>query len=274
MQGIGQYHRLKVVRESDFGLYLSFEDGEVLLPNRYTEGIKPGDEVEVFLYKDSEDRPVATTEKPLATLGEYAMMEVVGSAPFGIFVDMGLEKHLLVPKSEMVADMTEGRKYLIRVMLDYRTERLIGVAKIDAFSSVPEDLQSGEKVDGIVYQKSDLGFKVWANQRFTGLLYHNRIFTPLNIGDVVICYVDMIRDDGKVDLKLSEGGLSGIETDGQKIIEFLKNNGGTMPITDKSSPNEIQQVFGMSKKAFKRAIGNLYKRNLLQLGDHSISLNQ
>ena len=274
LNGLGKYHNLEVIRESPHGFYLKLGDSEVLLPNKYCDGLKPGSEVNVFIYKDSEDRPVATTEKPLATLGEYALMEVVGEAPFGVFVDMGLEKHLLVPKSEIGQEMEQGKKYLIRVMMDFKTERLIGVAKIEGYSELPEELEIDDQLEGWVYQKTDLGFKIWTEQSFIGLVYHNQIFTPIAVNDKVTCFVDNIREDGKVDLRIKKGGLDSISGDAQIILAYLKEHDGSMDITDKSSPEKIQQIFGLSKKAFKRAIGLLYKDKIIGLFENSIVLNE
>lgn len=269
---LGKFKVLKAVRESPHGLYLLNKEEEILLPNKYCEGYKVDDEIDVFLYKDSEDRPVATTEIPYLSVSEIKPLEVVELVPFGAFVDMGLEKHLLVPKTEMLPDMQVGARYLIKLMVDFRTERLIGVAKIEAFSTVPETIEINQALRGYVYQKTELGFKIWVDQGFIGLVYHNQIFEPLAIGDQVNCWVDEIRDDGKVDLRLKQGGMASMEKDAETLLEYLKAHEGVSSITDKSSPDSIKDEFGMSKKAFKRAVGILYKQKLIILAPDKIEL--
>ena len=269
---LGKFKLLQAIRESPHGFYLALNEEEVLLPNKYCEGYKIGDKIDVFIYKDSEDRPVATTEIPLLALGEIKPLEVVEFVPFGAFVDMGLEKHLLVPKTEMLADMQVGRKTLVRLMLDFKTERLIGVAKLEAFSEVPEDIELNQPLQGLVYQKTDLGYKIWTDRGFIGLVYHSQVYEALHVGDAIPCYVDEVRMDGKIDLRLKEGGLSTIDADAQKVLSQLEALDGASLITDRSDPEQIRETFGMSKKAFKKAVGKLYKERLIQLEPGKISL--
>lgn len=269
---LGKFKLLEAVRQSPHGFYLRLNEDEVLLPNKYCDGLKVGDKVDIFLYKDSEDRPVATTEIPLLSVGEVKPLEVVQIVPFGAFVDMGLEKHLLIPKTEMLPDMLEGQKYPIRLMVDFRTERLIGVAKLEAFSQVPEDIELNQAFDGIVYQKTDLGFKIWAANTFIGLVYHSNVFEALHVGQFIKCFVDEIREDGKVDLRLKQGGTASIDSDAASVKAYLENNGGQSAVTDRSTPDEIREAFGMSKKAFKKAVGNLYRQRLITLEQDKIKL--
>ena len=271
---LGKFKLLEAVRESPHGYYLDLNNTEVLLPNKYCEGYKIGDKIDVFIYKDSEDRPVATTEIPLLSLGEVKPLEVVEIVPFGAFVDMGLEKHLLVPKTEMLPEMQVGKKYPVRLMVDFRTDRLIGVAKLEAFSEVPEELETNQATEGVVFQKTDLGYKIWTTLGFIGLVYHNNIYEPLQIGDSVKCYVDEIREDGKVDLRLKEGGLASIDADATRVKEYLETHNGESKITDRSSPERIREAFGMSKKAFKKAVGNLYRQKLVTLEPDLIRLTR
>lgn len=243
------------------------------MPNKYVpEGLTAGQSVSVFVYKDSEDRLIATNLTPAGLLGDYVALEVVGLAPFGAFMEWGLEKHLLVPNAEMLQKMEVGQKYVVRIMLDYKTERLIGVSKIENFLKVPDNLLEGDEVRGIVYKKTDLGFNVVVDSQFIGLVYHNSIFSPIEIGQSIKCYVDKIRTDGKIDLKLRKGGLENIDDDALKFLEYLKLHGGQSTLTDKSTPDEIQEELGLSKKAFKKAIGNLYKRHLIELQPGEIKL--
>jgi len=272
-EGIGKVSELEMVRTSPHGVYLKFGKDEILMPNKYVpEGLEPGQSVSVFVYKDSEDRLVATNLTPAGILGDYVALEVVEVAPFGAFMEWGLEKHLLVPNAEMAQKMEVGHKYVIRIMLDYKTERLIGVSKIEGFLEVPDNLIEGDEVRGIVYKKTDLGFNVVVDSQFIGLVYHNSIFAPIEIGQSIKCYVDKIRADGKIDLKLRKGGLENIDEDAQKILDYLNLHGGQSALTDKSAPEEIQEKLGLSKKAFKRAVGSLYKKKLIELQPGEIKL--
>lgn len=273
IQGLGKYNELEMVRTSPHGVYLKIENEEVLLPNKYVpEGLEAGQSIEVFIYKDSEDRLVATTLKPFGIVDDYVALEMVSEAPFGAFMDWGLEKHLLVPSSEMAEQMEIGRKYVVRIMLDFKTERLIGVGKIDSFAEVPENIEEGDAVRGLVYKKTDLGFKVIVDSQFIGLIYHNSIFEPLEIGQTINCYIDKIRSDDKIDLRLKRAGVEGIDVDAQKLLNYLEENDGSIALTDKSSPDQIKDMLGLSKKAFKRAIGNLYKKRLIELSAEGIKL--
>jgi predicted RNA-binding protein (virulence factor B family) len=270
---LGNIGDLEVVRESPNGVYLKLGKDEVLLPNKYVpEGIEPGQSVNVFIYKDSEDRPVATTLTPLGVVGDFVALEVIEVVPFGAFMDWGLEKHLLVPNSEMAEKMEVGKKYVVKIVLDYKTERLLGVGKLESFLSVPDNLAEGEGVRGVIFKKTDLGFKVVVDSQFEGLLYHNSIYTALTIGDTLNCYVDKIRTDGKVDLRLKKVGIESIDSDAETLLEFLKSHDGVTALTDKSSPAEIQEKMGLSKKAFKRAVGSLYKKRLLEITDSGLKL--
>jgi len=273
IEGIGKISDLEMVRSSPHGVYLKFGDTEILMPNKYVpEGLEPGDSVSVFVYKDSEDRLVATNLTPAGILGDYVALEVVGTAPFGAFMEWGLEKHLLVPNAEMAQTMEVGNKYVVRIMLDYKTERLIGVNKIESFLEVPDNLVEGDAVRGIVFKKTDLGFNVVVDSQFAGLIYHNSIFEPIEIGQSITCYVDKVRTDGKIDLKLRKGGAENIDEDAQKFLDYLNQHDKQTTITDKSSPDLIQEELGMSKKAFKRAVGSLYKNRIIELLPGEIKL--
>ena len=273
IEGIGKISDLEMVRASPHGVYLKFGKEEILMPNKYVpEGLEAGQSVSVFVYKDSEDRLIATNLTPAGILGDYVALEVAEMAPFGAFLEWGLEKHLLVPNAEMSQKMEVGHKYVVRIMLDYKTERLIGVSKIEGFLEVPGNLIEGDAVRGIVYKKTDLGFNVIVDSQFAGLIYHNSIFEPIAVGQLINCYVDKVRTDGKIDLRLRKVGVASIDEDAQKILDYLKLHDGKSPLTDKSSPVEIQEEFGLSKKAFKRAIGALYKQRLIELHPGEIKL--
>ena len=272
-EGIGKISELEMVRTSPHGVYLKFGKDEILMPNKYVpEGLEAGQSVSVFVYKDSEDRLIATDLAPAGVLGDYVALEVVEIAPFGAFMEWGLEKHLLVPNAEMAQEMEVGHKYVVRIMLDFKTDRLIGVSKIEGFLEVPDNIMEGDAVRGIVYKKTDLGFNVVVDSQFIGLMYHNAIFEPIEIGQSINCFVDKVRTDGKIDLKLRKGGVENIDEDARKFLDYLKLHGGQSTLTDKSAPVEIQEELGLSKKAFKRAIGSLYKKKLIELLPTEIKL--
>lgn len=272
-EGIGKISELEMVRTSPHGVYLKFGKDEILMPNKYVpEGLEAGQSVSVFVYKDSEDRLLATNLTPAGILGDYVALEVAEIAPFGAFMEWGLEKHLLVPNAEMAQKMEVGHKYVVRIMLDYKTERLIGVGKIEGFLEVPDNLTEGDEVRGIVYKKTDLGFNVVVDSQFIGLVYHNSIFTPIEIGQSIKCYVDKVRTDGKIDLKLRKGGIENIDEDAQKFLDYLRLHEGRSTLTDKSAAQEIQEALGLSKKAFKKAVGSLYKKRLIELQPGEIKL--
>ena len=272
-EGIGKISDLEMVRTSPHGVYLKFGKEEILMPNKYVpEGLEPGQSVSVFVYKDSEDRLIATNLTPAGILGDYVALEVVEIAPFGAFMEWGLEKHLLVPNAEMAQTMEVGHKYVVRIMLDFKTNRLIGVSKIEGFLEVPDNIIDGDAVRGLVYKKTDLGFNVIVDSQFAGLIYHNSIFEPIAVGQSINCYVDKVRTDGKIDLRLRKVGVESIDEDAQKFLNYLKLHDGKSTLTDKSSPLEIQEALGLSKKAFKRAIGSLYKDRLIELHPGEIKL--
>ncbi len=271
MADFGKMNTLTVNRFAPPGAYLQFNEEEVLMPNKYmAEGLAVDDEVEVFVYKDSEDRLVATTLKPLAQVGEFAAMEVVDTASFGAFLEWGLEKHLLVPKREMQEEMHIGQKYVVKVVIDHLTNRILGVAKLNAFIFDNADYERGAEVDGLVVSQTDLGYKILVDSKYWGLLYGNEVFKNIEQGDAIKCFVRKVREDGKLDLSVRNPGEETQQSDADKIIELLKMNGGTMNVSDKSDPELIKETFGLSKKAFKKALGTLYKNRLIVIESKSI----
>ncbi|MGM0946155.1 MAG: CvfB family protein [Bacteroidota bacterium] len=274
MKELGLVSRLSINRFTDFGAYLALEEGEeVLLPQGYLSGDeKEGDVLEVFVYTDSEDRPVAVTNRPVALLDEWAVMEAKEVTSFGAFMDWGLLKDLLVPNSEMGKPMEVGGRYLVRVCLDYKTNRLIGSSKHrDFIYPAPKDYEPGNEVEGLVFDKTDLGYKVLLEDRYEGLLYANEVFEPLELGSQRKLYVKKRRDDGKIDLQLLPTGRVKYEEGAEKILSVLKEK-GFLKLHDKSDPEEIKQVLGMSKKHFKQCIGQLYKAREINLVDEGIVL--
>ncbi len=275
MVEIGRYNKLEIVKTVDFGLYLDGGDeGEILLPKRYVpDGVRPGDAIEVFLYTDSEDRLIATTEKPLATVGEFAYLEVVAVSGVGAFLDWGLPKDVLVPFIEQKRKMRVGEKYVVAIYLDEVTERIVASSRIkDFLSEEPPAYKEEEEVDLMVYEQTPIGFKVLINEEHTGVVYRSEVFQPLNIGDKVKGFIKKMREDGKIDLILQKSGMAKIDSTEAKILAMMKKNGGAIPVTDKSPSEEIYRLFGVSKKTYKKAIGALYKKRIITLGKDKTSL--
>jgi len=271
---LGRISVLPITRFTDNGAYLQLSDGdEILLPKGYLLGDeKEGDEKEVFVYTDSEDRPVAITDRPVALVDEFAVMEVKEVTQFGAFMDWGLPKDLFVPKSEMGKPITEGGKYLIMVCVDYKTNRLIGVSKYQDFMlSDTADFTEGQQVNALVFDKTELGYKVLIDQHYEGLIYANEVFKPINVGDVISAYVKKRREDGKLDLQLTPVGRQKYEEGAEKILDVLKIQ-KFLPLHDKSSPEEIKKTLGMSKKHFKQSIGQLYKSKKIVILDNGIEI--
>lgn len=275
MANIGKYNTLRVIKKVDFGVYLDGEkEGEILMPIRYVpEGCEPGDEVEVFLYLDSEDRPVATTEKPYAQVGEFAMLRVKSVNNIGTFLDWGLMKDLLVPFREQKTTMTEGRSYLVYIYIDEETGRIAASAKLSKFigKTIPQYAE-GEEVDLIIESESDLGFNAIINNLHWGMLYENEVFEQLDKGQRLKGYIKKVRPDNKIDLTLYKRGYEKVDAVAQGILDMLKQHGGSMKVTDKSEAETIYRLFGISKKTFKKAIGALYKKRLILLEPESIRL--
>lgn len=275
MKELGLISKLPVNRFTDFGAYLALSSGEeLLLPKGYLTGEeKEGDEIEVFVYTDSEDRPVAVTQKPLALLDEFAVLEAKEVTSFGAFVDWGLPKDLFVPKSEMGKNMEVGQKYLVKICVDFKTNRLIGVNKYKDFLRLaPLDWEEGKELEGVIFEETELGFKVLIDGEYEGLLFKNEVFQPLELGEKRKVYVKKNREDGKLDLQLLPPGRVKYDEGSEKILAILEST-GFLPLHDKSSPEDIQEQLGMSKKHFKQCIGQLYKARMIQIEPEGIRLN-
>jgi hypothetical protein len=275
MLTLGIYHRLTVVRESEQGYYLTRdEEDAVLLPNRYIpEGLQIGDEIDVFLYSDSQGRPIATTLTPKLTLHEFAPLKVTSVTSYGAFMDWGIAKELLVPFREQNRKLEEGDIAVVYLLHDEVSDRLVGSAKVRKFlSNEQSEVKEGEKVGVLVYDQNDVGYKVIINNLYEGMIYRNEMYRVLNIGDQTHAYVKKIRDDGKIDLQLQPLGYAKIASNSEKLLQLLRNNDGWLPLTDKSSPDEIKQKLSMSKKTFKQAVGDLYKKQFIDLKEDGISL--
>jgi predicted RNA-binding protein (virulence factor B family) len=274
MLKIGSYNELIVQRKVDFGLYLNPKEEEVLLPSKYVpENTKIGDRLKVFVYTDSKDRPVATTLAPRAVVGEFAYLEARSTVPFGTFMDWGLEKDLLVPRSEQQVRMKVGRKYVVKVCLDGRTNRVYGTTRIaQNCERPPRDLVRGQKVRILVYSLTKIGIMAVVDNQYTGLLYRSETYEPLAIGDERVGYVNRIRENGKIDLSLKAPGYVSVSGSSRKILNALKKSSGFIPCHDRSTPEKIERLFMMSKKEFKRTIGGLYKRGIIDILDDGIRL--
>jgi predicted RNA-binding protein (virulence factor B family) len=273
---IGRYNTLRVIKEVDFGVYLDGEtEGEILMPVRYVpRNCKAGDFVDVFLYLDSEDRPIATTEKPFAQVGEFAMLRVQSVNKIGTFLDWGIMKDLLVPFREQKVTMTEGRSYLVYIYVDEETHRIVASAKLNKFldKSLP-DYTVGQEVDLVIESETDLGYKAIVNNLHWGILYENEVFEQLAKGLKIKGYIKKIRPDNKIDLSLHPLGYEKVDPLTQMILDEMKKMGGFIAVSDKSDAEEVYRVFGISKKSFKQAIGALYKKRLITISPDGIRLN-
>lgn len=263
---VGQYNTLKASRKVDFGFYL--EDGAegILLPKRFApRTLRVGDEVHVFVYHDSDNRLIATTQKPNAVVGEIAKLRCVSVTKQGAFLDWGLMKDLFVPKSKQISGMREGADYLVKLYIDEQTGRVAATEKIEQLLD-NEELTVKEKdiVDLLVYRESELGYVMIINNRHTGILHSNEVYTQLNIGDRLQGFIKTIRPDHKIDVVLGKPGYQRVEDEAGKIMRLLEENNGYLPYHDKSDPQEIYDFFGMSKKTFKMTTGNLYKQKKIE----------
>ena len=275
MTEIGKINHLYVVKEVDFGIYLDGGDlGEILMPKRYVpEGTQPEDMIYAFIYLDSEDRLVATTEKPLAMVEEFALLEVVSVTPVGAFLNWGLPKDLFVPFREQRQPMEEGKKYLVYVYVDTNSKRIAASSKIENYlDNIPVDYDIDEEVDLIVVNQTDLGYNAIIDNSHFGIIFKNEVFQPLNPGDKIQGFIKKIRTDGKIDLCLQKAGYEKISEFADKIIAELQKREGFLALTDKSSPEDIYKTFKFSKKNFKAAIGALYKKRIIALEENGIRL--
>ncbi|MDR1675722.1 MAG: GntR family transcriptional regulator [Tannerella sp.] len=271
----GKMNRLKVMKTVDFGVYLDGGEGrEILLPARYVPGgCKEGDEVEVFIYHDNEGRLIATTLRPLATVGEFQWMQVKDVSAAGAFLEWGLMKDLLVPRREQKAPMKIGGRYLVHVYLDFVTKRIVASARIDRFlDNVPPDYERNQEVDLIVAESTEMGYKVIINHQHWGLVYHNEVFHPLEKGEKRKGYIREIREDDKIDVSLYPLGYEKIDGIAHHVLQTLTRNGGFLPLHDKSDAEEIYSLLACSKKSFKQAVGALYRKQLILLEKEGIRL--
>ena len=272
---LGQKNLLEAAWKVDFGMYLEGdEEGKILLPTRYVpEDLEVGDEIEVFVYLDNEERRVATTLEPKAMVGDFAYLEVAWVNEFGAFLDWGLMKDLFCPFREQKKRMETGRSYIVHVHLDEESYRIMASAKVEKWLENDTSLLSvGDKVSALIWQKTDLGFKAIIENKYGALLYDSQVFKDIHTGDRVDAYITKIRPDGKIDIALQPSGRQHTEDFAEQLLHYLQYRGGRCRLGDKSSAEEIKEQFGVSKKTYKRAIGDLYKRRLITITEDGIEL--
>jgi predicted RNA-binding protein (virulence factor B family) len=272
---LGKFNLLEVVKTVDFGVYLDgHDDGEILLPTRYVpEGCKPGDKLNVFIYLDIDERLIATTLQPCVQVGEFACLEVAWVNEFGAFLDWGLMKDLFCPFREQKMKMVKGRRYVVHAHLDEESYRIMASAKVERYlSKEMPAYKDGQEVPVMIWQKTDLGYKVIVDNRFSGLIYQNEIFSQLEVGEHLTAYVKQVRPDGKIDLSLQKYGAAKVGDFSTSLLDYLKAHDGFTPLGDKSAAEDIYETFGVSKKTFKKTVGELYKKRLIVIADDGIHL--
>jgi predicted RNA-binding protein (virulence factor B family) len=273
---LGEYNEMEITKKVDFGLYLDGgKEGEILLPKRYvTKDMKVGDTINVFVYLDQEERPVATTETPLAKVGDFAYLQVAWVNEYGAFLDWGLMKDLFCPFREQKMRMSQGKGYVVHIHVDEESYRIMASAKVDRyFSEEPPTYNIGDEVYLLVWQKTDLGFKVIIDNKYPGLVYKDQIFRQIFTGDRLKGYIENVREDGKIDVSLQQNGRKHTLDFAETLMQYLDEHDGKCDLGDKSDANDIYERFAVSKKVYKKAIGDLYKRRLIKISPYSIVKN-
>ncbi len=274
---IGQVNKLQVIKEVDFGYYLDSEDedwDEILMPfSSAPKSVELYEWLNVFIYFDSEDRIIATIHKPFALIGDFALLRVASIEKIGAFLDWGLQKDLFVPFGEQKTRMKPDRSYVVRVFLHEASGRIAASSRLEKFlDDGPGDYEFGQEVDLIITRETDLGYKAIINKSHWGFLYHNEIFQKLKVGQKLKGYIQKRREDGKIDLSLTAMGYEKVDPIAQAILALLEKKGGFLPITSKTSPEKIYETFGVSKKNYKKALGALYKKRLVNVDADGIRL--
>ncbi len=271
---VGQYNELEVVKELDFGIYFREGEVEILMPTKWVpQGTKIGDTLNVFVFRDSDDRLIATTVKPFAIADTFAFLEAKQVNEIGAFMDWGMDKDLLVPFREQAQRMETGKSYVVFVYVDEPTDRLVGSTKLSRFIIREEiDVQEGDIVDLLIYSETDLGFNAIVNNLYTGLIYKNEIFEAIRVGDKMQGFVKRVREDEKIDLSLQKSGFELVDDVKWRILKLMKEEKGFLALNDNSTPEEIKAKLSISKKAFKKAIGALYRERLVKLTDKGVEL--
>lgn len=273
MVSLGRKAKLTILKSTDFGFYLDGEDlGEILMPKRYISSeMNVGDAVDVFVFLDGEERVVATTETPYVQADEFGVMKVNKIENVGAFLDWGVSKELLVPFSEQTIKMQEGKHYFVYVYVDTLTDRPVASMKIDKFLNKHDpQYKPGEKLEVLIWKVTDIGYKCITDDKFQGLLYKTEVFKNVQPGDRLTVYVKKIRNDGKIDLATEPVGREKFDAKTEKILHLMEKSGGKLPYNDKTTPEVIYRIFGMSKKVFKQSIGHLYKKRLILITDKGI----
>ena len=270
----GRYYTLKAVKKVDFGFYLDGDGEEILLPKRFVPaGLRVGDELEVFIYHDSENRLIATTQKPAGQVGDIVVLKVVSITDQGAFMDWGLMKDIFIPLSQQKSRLYEGDYYPVYIYRDEQTGR---VAATEKFSSYLDNdvltVSEHDEADLLVYRRTEIGYEVIINNKHVGLLYFNEVFRELEIGEKVKGFIKAIREDNKIDVAIGKKGYEKVAGEEGKILELLHENDGYLPYHDKSDPEDIYEFFGMSKKTFKMTVGALYKQKKIELTKTGIKL--
>ena len=272
---VGEYNTLKVQRAVDFGVYMDDGADGILLPKRFLpEGVKPGDELKVFIHHDSENRLIATTQEPKGIVGDIVKLRAVSAEPQGAFLDWGLMKDLFVPRSKQLVGMRPGGDYLVKIYIDEQTGRVVASEKIDHFLSNEElTVKEMDTVDLTVYRRTDIGYLMIINNRHTGVLHFNEVFREMETGDRLNGFIKKIYpENNNIDVVSGKRGYERVEGEAGKILQLLEENNGYLPYNDKSDPEAIYSFFGMSKKTFKMTVGNLYKQKKIELTKTGIKL--
>lgn len=274
MVNIGEYNELEVVKKLEFGIYLRVDDVEILMPTKWVpEGTRIGDMLNVFIYRDSDDRLIATTMVPFATANTFAFLEVKDTNATGAFLDWGMQKDLLVPFREQPVKMEPGKSYVVFVYVDDISNRLVASARLNKYIEGNNiKVMDGDMVDLLIYSETPLGFNAIVNNMFSGLIYKNEIYETIRIGDRVKGFVSRVREDNKIDLRLQKSGFELVDDVKWRILKMMKDEKGFLSLSDNSSPEEIKAKLAISKKAFKKAIGALYKERLIKLTDKGVVL--
>ena len=276
MAEIGVYNNLRVIKEVDFGVYLDGgEHEEILQPRRYVpEDCKVDDIIKVFVYLDSEDRFIATTETPYAIVGDFALLKVVAVESVGAFLDWGLLKDLLVPFGEQSPTLEKDKSYIVRIYVDKQSNRIAATTRLDRYlDNTPGNFHAGQEVELLICDQTDIGYKAIINGTHWGVLYSNEVFQPLKSGQKIKGYIKKVREDNKIDLSLHKPGYERVDDITDTILNVLKEQGGFISVTDKSSPETINKLFGVSKKTYKKAIGAIYRKKLITIESDGIRLN-
>jgi len=270
----GQYHTLRIVKKVEFGLYLDAQGEELLLPKRFAPtGVKEGEDLKVFVYHDSEDRLIATTQSPLGIAGDIVTLKVVGLTNQGAFLDWGLMKDLFIPLSQQKSNLFVGQSITVLIYIDEKTGRVAATEKFDSYLSNDQiTLKELEEVDLLVHRRTELGFEVIINNKHIGLMHFGDVFQEITLGERIKGYIRKIRPDDKIDVMPGQAGYKRVESETGKILRLLNEKAGYLPFHDKSLPQDIYSYFGMSKKTFKMAIGALYKQQKISFTNDGIQL--